>query len=146
MDAFGALFATVCSSWVAINSFTSQRTLLIPEGDTDKRYIRDANRMASRFFDHDSFMCTWSSFTKYTIWLYILYYSIKLIMYIQVYDVPYYTVYPSQLTIPQVCAPFGARRSLWRKLAPWTTTFFAHGSVFPYAMVLQSIESNLTYL
>jgi hypothetical protein len=45
---FATIWATVCSSWVWINSFTSCRSLLLPEGDTSKRYIELANRMMSR--------------------------------------------------------------------------------------------------
>lgn len=45
---FGSVFATVCSSWVWINSYTSGRSLLNPEGDESKQYIRLANMMMSR--------------------------------------------------------------------------------------------------
>ena len=45
---FATLWGTVCSSWVHINSFTSKRTLLNPEGDTSRRYIEQANTMVSR--------------------------------------------------------------------------------------------------
>ena len=45
---FTTVWATVCSSWVQINCFTSQRSRLLPEGDTSRRYIEEANTMMSR--------------------------------------------------------------------------------------------------
>ena len=45
---FSTLWGVVCSSWVRINCFTSQRSLLLPEGDVGKSYIERANQMFSR--------------------------------------------------------------------------------------------------
>jgi len=45
---FVTLWATVCSSWVRINTFTSCRSILLPEGDCQKYYIQKANQMMSR--------------------------------------------------------------------------------------------------
>ena len=45
---FTTVWATVCSSWVQINCFTGQRSRLLPEGDTSRRYIEEANTMMSR--------------------------------------------------------------------------------------------------
>ena len=47
-DAFSSLWACVCSSWVQINQFTSQRSKLLPEGNISREYIQDANAMVSR--------------------------------------------------------------------------------------------------
>lgn len=47
-ECFATVWATVCSSWVWINRYTSCRSLLLPEGDTSKRYIEQANCMMSR--------------------------------------------------------------------------------------------------
>ena len=47
-ESFATIWATVCSSWVRINCFTSQRSILLPEEDTSKAYIREANCMMSR--------------------------------------------------------------------------------------------------
>ena len=47
-EQFATVWATVCSSWVRINAFTSQRSRLLPEGDLSKEYIRRANEMMSR--------------------------------------------------------------------------------------------------
>ena len=49
-NAFFALFATCCSSWVHINSGTSRRSLLLPEGHTELDYILNSNCMVSRIF------------------------------------------------------------------------------------------------
>ena len=48
-DAFTSLWACVCSSWVAINQFTSKRCKLLPEGNMDRDYIKKANSMVSRY-------------------------------------------------------------------------------------------------
>lgn len=45
---FSTIWATVCSSWVWINSFTSGRSLLNPEGNLCRDYVRLANQMLSR--------------------------------------------------------------------------------------------------
>ena len=45
---FFAVFATVCSSWVQMNAFTSKRSHLLPEGDVGKANIKEANQMVSR--------------------------------------------------------------------------------------------------
>ena len=45
---FAALLGTLCSSWVALNVFTSKRSLLLPEGDWERPYINFANKMVSR--------------------------------------------------------------------------------------------------
>ena len=47
-SSFATVWATVCSSWVRINCFTSCRSILLPEGDCGKRYIEQANTMMSR--------------------------------------------------------------------------------------------------
>lgn len=47
-SSFATVWATVCSSWVRINCYTSCRSVLLPEGDTGKRYIEQANTMMSR--------------------------------------------------------------------------------------------------
>ena len=47
-SSFASLWATVCSSWVRINAYTSCRSVLNPEGDTGKKYITEANCMMSR--------------------------------------------------------------------------------------------------
>ena len=50
-SAFAVLFATVCSSWVTLNQYTSCRSKLLPEGDcgpNGKKYINEANTMMSR--------------------------------------------------------------------------------------------------
>ena len=47
-SSFASLWATVCSSWVRINAYTSCRSVLNPEGDTGKKYISQANCMMSR--------------------------------------------------------------------------------------------------
>ena len=55
-DSFCTVWGTVCSSWVHMNSGTSHRSRLLPEGDVRKPYIRDANTMVSRrlaCFNHD---------------------------------------------------------------------------------------------
>lgn len=46
---FATVWGIVCSSWVAINRYTSQRSVLLPEGDCSKPYIERANQMMSRF-------------------------------------------------------------------------------------------------
>ena len=51
-DEFLTMWGIVCSSWVQTNAGTSKRSILLPEGDTSRRYIRQANAMASR--NHDS--------------------------------------------------------------------------------------------
>lgn len=45
---FATVWATVCSSWVHMNCYTSCRSVLLPEGDQGKSYIRQANTMVSR--------------------------------------------------------------------------------------------------
>ena len=45
---FASVWATVCFSWVWLNSYTSGRSLLNPEGDVDKEYVKLANMMMSR--------------------------------------------------------------------------------------------------
>ena len=50
-DNFLAWFGIVCSSWVACNQATSKRSLLLPDGDTSRDYIRQANCMASRILN-----------------------------------------------------------------------------------------------
>ncbi|CAK9074833.1 unnamed protein product, partial [Durusdinium trenchii] len=47
-DSFVVLFATCCSSWVHINSGTSKRSLLLPEGATQLDYIVNSNKMVAR--------------------------------------------------------------------------------------------------
>ena len=67
MDSFASVFATVCSSWVHMNMFTSCRTLLIPEGDESKLYIREANMMMSRFLDQwYIYMYVWLPLVKWS--------------------------------------------------------------------------------
>lgn len=45
---FSTIWATVCSSWVWINSYTSGRSLLNPEGNLCREYVSLANAMVSR--------------------------------------------------------------------------------------------------
>ena len=45
---FCSIWAIVCSSWVRINAFTSQRSILNPEGDPNRDYVVRANEMMSR--------------------------------------------------------------------------------------------------
>ena len=47
-DGFTALFAVVCSSWVAVNAATSGRSLICPNGRESLEYVEQANQMASR--------------------------------------------------------------------------------------------------
>ena len=55
---FATLWATVCSSWVQINSGTSFRSILNPSGDLSRKYINDANTMTSRKLDSsNAFLC-----------------------------------------------------------------------------------------
>jgi hypothetical protein len=45
---FCAVFATCCSSWVHINTGTSKRSVLLPEGATHLDYIYNSNKMVAR--------------------------------------------------------------------------------------------------
>ena len=49
-DNFLAVFATCCSSWVHVNTGTSKRSLLLPEGATNLDYIGNSNKMVARWF------------------------------------------------------------------------------------------------
>ena len=49
MDSFATLWGIVCSSWVAINQYTSKRSKLYPEGNLERDYVVNANCMVSRF-------------------------------------------------------------------------------------------------
>lgn len=48
VNAFATLWGIVCSSWVHMNSFTSKRSILLPEGDCSRPYVAAANTMVSR--------------------------------------------------------------------------------------------------
>ena len=62
MGNFAVVMATVCSSWVQINCFTSCRSLLLPEGDGSKRYIQEANTMLSRTLIFTLVTVSWQHF------------------------------------------------------------------------------------
>ena len=49
-DPFFCVFGTCCSSWVHINSGTSKRSWLLPEGQGSLAYIQASNMMVSRTF------------------------------------------------------------------------------------------------
>ena len=60
-QSFFVLLATVCSSWVHINSGTSRRSLLLPEGRDELQYVALANGMASRIgFSWENSRKCWS--------------------------------------------------------------------------------------
>lgn len=56
---FATVWGTVCSSWVALNAYTSCRSALLPEGDEGKTYIKQANCMVSRILtlQADLYIC-----------------------------------------------------------------------------------------
>ena len=47
-DHFLTSWGIVCSSWVQTNAGTSKRSILCPQGDTSKGYIKRANTMCAR--------------------------------------------------------------------------------------------------
>lgn len=42
------MIGLVCSSWVFMNRHTSQRSILVPQGDVDHKHTAEANMMTSR--------------------------------------------------------------------------------------------------
>ena len=72
-DAFATLWACVCSSWVAINQFTSKRCKLLPEGNMARDYIRHANSMVSRFLSLISFNIFIDHMVLYICFLYMFF-------------------------------------------------------------------------
>ena len=54
LDDATAVFAIVCSSWVAASRSTTQRSWVTPMGNTSFAKVRVANLQASRFLAHTS--------------------------------------------------------------------------------------------
>ena len=71
-DHFVTVWACVCGSWVSINQFTSGRSVLLPEGNVNRRYVEVANSMVSRclFFACGCicFLSWWNTTTPCTHW------------------------------------------------------------------------------
>ena len=71
-DHFFCLFATVCSSWVHLNTGTSRRSVLLPEGDTSRGYIQASNKMTSRNFIWIHYFPVSTQFISYVVTIIIL--------------------------------------------------------------------------
>lgn len=134
MGNFAAIMATVCSSWVQINCFTSCRSLLLPEGDESKRYIKEANTMLSRTLIFTLVTLSWQHFwvqdnvSWVHIILYIVFMPLSVKHHHQIERGP-------SLAWTQVCSTVGPDRSLWWIIFVGAATFKPYGGVFPDAMV-----------
>ena len=126
---FGTLWATVCSSWVQINCFTSCRSLLLPEGDTDKRYVSLANTMMSRHLNFSIIKRNKPGiiFGRTNIWYLDLVSPMNL-----------HEPYPAK-----VCPSSRAGAGMRRDMVFGATPFQSDGWIREDAVVLSSLQSDV---
>ena len=129
LHSFTSLWATVCSSWVRMNAFTSCRSTLLPEGDEGKRYVEQANCMMSRsqsLFDemHACFQCIakWSFGNLKVLWSSM---------------VSFLYCHPCQ--VRSTTMPSGSMR---RIISAGAAGLFSNGRILSHAMVLHNDESG----
>ena len=116
-DHFVSVWACVCGSWVSINQFTSGRSLLLPEGNVNRRYVEVANSMVSRclLFACDriyAFRFAEKDNTTYRHW------GIKCV-FLTLCRVWFWTLVETNPS-SQVCLAAGPCHSTWWKLASGT--------------------------